>query len=242
LHVLVLLAFSTKRTALRPLTQRLSDIYFVPDPEPGSPLAEVLSLQDPRVFFRLEAQSFSRMNSLAQSRFSHELMNRTQPYRWLAPSEQYWAANFHRYVGGAVRRSAVLTEKMPPTLSDVPSSKPALPAHALLQIEGDLAGRRLLSNLPLPANESSAILTNTVIRIVVDAAGQTLWAALMFGSGSPKADQSALAFAKQVRFESMTAPGHESESAGAREHAFGQLVFQWFPAAPGATNQTTAKP
>jgi hypothetical protein len=160
----------------------------------------------------------------------------------LAPSDQYFADDFNLYVANAVRPSTLLTEKVLPALSEIPSSLLALPAHALLRIEGDVAGRRLISNHPLPVNESSAVLTNTVVAVRVDSSGEVFSTALIFGSGSPKADQQALAFASQARFERVSQAAHGSSNSNNGAFTFGRFFFQWFPRVANATNQLNARP
>ncbi|MCI0540446.1 MAG: hypothetical protein L0Z50_35025 [Verrucomicrobiales bacterium] len=242
LHGLLLFILSERKAAPPLAGPPLSTIHFVDDPAAEPHLAEWLSLLDPMVFVQVDSRTFSRVSSLAKSHFSYELTNWTEPYRWIGPSDQYFADDFNLYVASAVRPSVLLTEKVPPALSQVASSTPVLPGHAVLRIEGDLAGRRLISTLPLPVSESRAILTNTVVGVRVDPSGERLWATLLFGSGLPKADQSALAFAKQARFEKVAGPGNGTGSTNVDSYAFGQFVFQWFPAPASDTNQPTAKP
>jgi TonB family protein len=241
LHLLGLFFLSEKRPKTSHPAPPLSNIYYVGDPGVETRLGELLALQDPTVFVQMDPPNIVRANLRTMSRLSYELTNWTAPVRWLAPSSQYFADDFNLYVAGAVRPSTLLTEKMPPVVSEITSSTRQLPAHAVLRIEGDLAGRRLLSNQPLPTNESRAILTNTVVRVVVDAAGDTLWATLFYGSGSPKADQNALAFAKQARFEKLPESDGSGDNAKGDRLAFGHLIFQWFPAPVLSTNQLSAR-
>src|SRR4029453_6061707 len=93
LHVLALFMLSERETMVRPSAPKLSNIHFVGDPRSDPRLAEWLSLQDTMVFVQMDAK-ISQVNLQARSRFSYELTNRTEPYRWLAPSDQYFADDF----------------------------------------------------------------------------------------------------------------------------------------------------
>jgi TonB family protein len=204
-------------------------------------LAGLLSLQDPLVFVEMDLRRITRMNLMATARFSYELTNWSEPYRWLAPSDQYFADDFGLYVASTVQPSTFLTEKTPPALKEVARSERVLPAYALLRIEGGLAGQRLIPAQPLPLNESNNVLTNTVINVSVDSAGDVFSVALYLSSGSTRADQSALTFAKQARFETAHQSGDRSSGASSPV-MFGQFVFQWFPVPTMTTNQFSASP
>src|SRR5688572_5598893 len=97
LHALGLFIFSDGEAIVHPVPPRLSNVYFIDDPGSDSRLAESLSLQDPMVFVQMDPQSFSRVSLPARSHFSYELTNWTEPYRWLAPSDQHFADDFNLY-------------------------------------------------------------------------------------------------------------------------------------------------
>jgi hypothetical protein len=241
-HVAAILWFSSERPKLADRTSReRSSIRLLEEGSQSRQLFDLVSLQDPTTFLRLDPQPFVHANSLMLSRFTRQFTNSIAPDRWLTPPDDYWVADFARYIAAAVPRSSLASEKLPATLAPVPLSLPNLPRQAVLRIEGDLAGRTLLSPA-LPTNESSALLTNTVVRVAVDAEGATRLSMLLFGSGSTRADESAVMFASQARFSRI--PGAD-RNPGERRFAaltWGHLVFQWFPVATKPTNQLTAKP
>src|SRR5262245_48218446 len=86
IHLIVITALSKRRPITPPSPPRLSKTYFVGEPNPASRLAGLLSLQDPLVFAEMDLRRISRMSLMATPRFSYELTNWTEPYRWLAPS------------------------------------------------------------------------------------------------------------------------------------------------------------
>ena len=73
-----------------------------------------------------------------------------------------------------------------------------------MRLEGDLAQRRLLAPLDLRSWTSRDILTNSVVRLLVDAEGLPLSVTLLSGSGAQEADQHALDQAKAARFEPLS--------------------------------------
>ena len=96
--------------------------------------------------------------------------------------------------------------------------------------------------MPAPPNEPGVLLTNTVLRLLVDHTGRTISATLLTSSGLPKADQAALTFAAHAQFE---AKPPEKNSAGdeiTSTPTFGEMVFQWFPMRVPGTNQISPAP
>jgi TonB family protein len=96
-----------------------------------------------------------------------------------------------------------------------------------VRVGGELAQRRLLSQPDLPAWEHNDTLTNTVVRVLVDAAGQTISADLVSGSGLAAADQNALAQASNARFEPVEQTGPERNQSAVQGLTWGDLIFEW---------------
>jgi hypothetical protein len=106
---------------------------------------------------------------------------------------------------------------------------PNIPTQSVFRIDGDLA-RRLASPAPVLHSWPSAsrkLLTNTVVQIAVNGAGDVLVARLLTRCGSSEADADAVAKAQALRFR--PSPGAATDWA--------QAVFHWqttFPATAGA--------
>jgi TonB family protein len=113
--------------------------------------------------------------------------------------------------------------------------------QSVVQIEGDLAGRSLLSLPPLPIQQHNDILTNSIVQAGVNPSGYPESARLLSGSGSKKADQAALAMAKAARFAPL--PGLLAPGAVDRaDLTWGKLIFQWFTVEWAQTNKPNVKP
>jgi len=237
------LVVCSQRPALPVRTAPLTPVVRFLGPNiPNPHMTELLALHDPLVFREVYPNDSFDVRWLTHSRQMTPTQNWTEPSRLLAASDQYFADEFRSYVASTVFPSSLRTEKVPPRLAEIPLLGPTTPAQALFRIEGELAGRRMIFQPPLPTNSSSLLLTNTVLRVAVDGRGEMILATVLAPSGSAQADQSALDFAKFTRFESVKDSGSRSNEVERRALIFGHLVFQWFPVAPPATNQLTAKP
>jgi TonB family protein len=120
---------------------------------------------------------------------------------------------------------------------------PPLTERSRLRLEGQLAGRLLLTPFQVPDPTNSDILTNTVVQMVVDSLGRPRSLTLLASSGFPAVDDEALSFARTARFDPL--PGTEAEqdtspSALARL-AWGTLIFDWHTMPLPPTNAIPSK-
>ncbi len=116
------------------------------------------------------------------------------------------------------------------------------PGASRLRIEGELAGRRLLAPLQLPALTNTDLLINSVVQLVVDARGRTVSAVLLPpGSVLNEADQRALDLAKGARFEARDTGGARftNPSAGL---SIGTMIFEWQPVLAASSNAPSVTP
>lgn len=113
-----------------------------------------------------------------------------------------------------------------------------LPQASRFRLSGDLAQRRLLTVPRLRSWPSPELLTNSVVQLVVDAAGLPISLTLLAGSGSKDADHYALAQARGSRFEPASAAGTSRGPAGL---SWGELIFEWYTTPP-LTNAPAAGP
>ena len=138
---------------------------------------------------------------------------------------------------------------LPPPANPLPElTLPELPPLAIsperstLQLEGNLALRRLLTPLQLRSWQNPDILTTSVVQVVVDAEGRPVSVTLLSGSGSKAADQQALALASAARFEPLGHTLAGTALAPAEQLSWGRMVFRWHTLPPQPTNGPAASP
>jgi len=164
------------------------------------------------------------------------------PFRWtesprlLALSVSQLGATFQQHMATNHSARIELDNLPPPELTQLkppdPRFSPVRPSRAGLG--GELAQRRWL-NAPtnLPPWPAADLLTNSVVRVWVQADGRVLSPALLLpGSGSKDADQLALKLARAARFAPLP--------AAATKLTLGALVFEWQTVPP--TNATPVTP
>jgi hypothetical protein len=147
---------------------------------------------------------------------------------WLAPDTRNLGTAFQKlaareggtptHVGGRPILPLAGDELVAPNL--------LLPTRSELDIEGDLAGRKLQLWSALPSWPHHDILTNTVIQVAVQADGLVFSAALLLPCGLPEADAFALSQARAAHFVPEPSSAAPSEP-GVAPLTFGLLVFRW---------------
>jgi len=170
--------------------------------------------------------------------------NWTEEPHWLTLSNSVQAAGlfsaFKNFVNTNRMAAIHLEFNLPPEVAaPATPAQPPIAQESTLQIEGDLAGRRLLSSVKLPSWEDSDVDAPSIVQVLVNAAGNVVSAALLpqavmspGNSWEPpltdntKADRWAVDLAHSLRFSPSPSGGPDKPNAMARL-AIGQLIFNW---------------
>ena len=198
---------------------------------------ELQSLDDPTLFALPHPRGFAATawRQLPNVEFA--------PFRWTEPPQllnlpvaELGSAFLHFARTNAVPKIEVETLTPVQTSQPISGDQPTnLKQHSTVTTGGGITKRRWLNEPALlrswPASE---LLTNSVVRIVVDPDGQVFSTAILPpGSGSKAADQHALEIARSARFALM--PRSANQMIGA-------LIFEWHTVSVPATNVPSAKP
>jgi TonB family protein len=165
-------------------------------------------------------------------------------FQWPAPTNQLLPALGQ--AGTAANRlvepndfPALQLPASPPSSPTIPElSPPAVSAgQSALQLEGGLAGRRLLAPFELKSWPNPEILASSVVEVAVDAEGRPVSVRLLSGSGLAAADQLALDQAKAARFEPADRDQARAGSGPTAQLSWGRMNFRWHtvPAQPADT-------
>jgi len=209
----------------------------------GNASAEQLALRDPTLFALPRQQRVSTPAWLTTPR------PEPHPFAWpertnypLLTIDQPGAA-FNQFV------QTNAFSPLPPPANPLPElTLPELPPLAIsaerstLQLEGDLARRRLLTPLELRLWQNTDILTNSVVQVVVDAEGRPISVTLLSGSGSKAVDQQALELAGAARFEPLGRTPAGTALTPAAQLGWGRMIFRWRTLPPRLTNGPAAGP
>lgn len=187
-------------------------------------------LNDPTLFALPHREGFS---GHAWVRFP---TNEPVHTEWSAPANPLTLATQYlgRVLGEYVRTNSFEPPDWlasPPAGLVWPEVEPPSPALAssTVTLEGDLTGRPLVGALSLPVWTNSVALTNSVVRLVVDAQGRPFSILLVRpGSGSEAADARALELAKSARFAPLHKNGTGRTDGSADGLSFGSMIFQWY--------------
>jgi hypothetical protein len=203
---------------------------------------DLLAINDPTLFILPHRDNFSGDAWLKMEPRKFSPTNWTEPARPLELAKAQLGAAFVAFM------QTNLPPRFQPRIEssldtgefgDQPLAPLSVPSRMF--VEGDLAKLRLRMPLHLPPQTNSDLLTNTVIRMVVDAQGFPYSAVLWAGSGNDSADAWALTnFAKRVRFSPP-----EAEALGTvptNKMVSGKLVFEWQTVPPPPTNAPSGNP
>ncbi len=227
----------------RPLPLRSpANIYAAVDPWSAQFLDNLSALSDPTLFALPNLKGFSGSAWLRFAPLEHRLSDWTTTPCWLALDQSWLSDSFAALVATNVTEPLLIGDKpLPrPTGLDVPIPNEPFATQSVLRVEGELAGRPLLSSPDLPAWSSSELLSNTVVQLLVDADGYPLATALLAESGSKEADQFALKLATAARFTPLRPPDYTPHPR--LRLAWGKLICQWATLVPPVTNAAGESP
>lgn len=177
--------------------------------------------------------------------------------RWLMETDSLAVAAlvrpFNRFVQTNRSADVHLEFYLPPRLMvlSLPAESPFAPA-SMLQIEGGLAGRRLLNPLEIPSLPSTDVLEPSVVQVLVNAAGDVVSAVLLppenffeatatvDSDADKRAAARALELARTARFAPLASGDGRVGANPAAGLTIGRLIFNWQTvpeSGPGDANQ-----
>jgi len=195
-------------------------------PAPGTPLAAALAIQDPTSFALVNPHGFSGEAWLNIPPFEHSLTDWMSPPYWLKPTTDRLGAAFAQFVRSNQVGALTLAEGAAPPAFLLPLVSSRVPTQSTLRVEGDLAHRPLMSSVKLPGFAHHDLLSNSVVRVMVNRSGRVLSHALLASSGSADADQLALDLSRTARFQALP-PNNNGSVRDLSRLAWGKLIFRW---------------
>lgn len=237
LHVGLIFALSERKAAV-PRSVKVARLSLIAEG------GELLALGDPTFFALPHARGFATPAWLPVPQVEFAPFRWSEGPRFLALPVAQLGAMFLQFMQTNTF-ARFEWETLPEPELNLPLLAPLFtpPTRSELLVRGDLAGRRLLNLPDLPSWPAADLLTNSVVRAQVDAAGHVLSFTLVApGSGLKAADLRALELARGLRFAAESQPPVISaDPAGALTS--GTLVFQWHTVPlPPPTNTPAVAP
>jgi len=196
----------------------------------GIASADLLALMDPTLFALPRRQGFSGPAWLKVPEPPPRSFDWVEPPRGLALAFEQLGAAFEWHIKTNEFNSLQKPPKPEPELT-LPERLPvAISAgQSVLRLEGVLAGRRLLTPVKLRSWEHTDILTNTIVKLAVDAkTGEAVTATLLPpGCGYAPADMEALSQARAVRFEPAAEERPARGGSGIADLIWVTMIFEW---------------
>ena len=228
-----------------PIVPRRSDsttaFHLVADAPPGSPIAELLDIDDPTLFALPDPRGFSGQAWMTAPPLRRPSRDWTEPLRWLTLPRSDLGAVFEEFVRTNTVGPRTFPDKPAPELSEVAVAPVPLATKSMFRIEGDLAGRELLTPPEVPSLRHTDLLGNTEVQVCVGPRGFTFSPLVIGSSGSKDADQRAYDLVKLFRFKpaARTGPGSPRDPSAL---TWGKIIFQWHTLEMPATNSAVALP
>lgn len=226
---------SERRSAVTRQPGTTTSFSLVADARAGTPLAELLDLDDPTLFALPHARGFSGGAWMKAPTFRHRSEDWTEPPRFFALPVDELGTAFAEFVDTNVVGATVLSDKPAPRLSEVVASPVPLPTRSAIRLADGLAGRAIASAPDVPAIRHTDILAATVVEVSVKPSGFVFSATVFSSSGSKMADQTALDLARAIRFKPIAKTDTVSSDDPVALN-WGKIVFQWLTSETPATN------
>lgn len=225
------------------LVAQVAAIYWLgerqlPPPEPHPPgpslqfarpsLREWIALEDPSLFALPRSQSFSGDVWLTPHTNKPPAFEWSDVPEWLPLDLPQLGLSLNRFLATNTFGANLQSIRPQPVLT-LPSlvSPFQLVERSRLRLEGDLANRTLLNPVELPSPMAGDLLTNSVVRVIVDADGRPVSATLLSSSGQHATDLQALQQAWQSRFAVLPLLPPESGVEGPSPLQPGLMIFEW---------------
>jgi TonB family protein len=208
-------------------------LHLAADPWTTERVAGLPALSDPTLFALPTRHGFSGGAWLDFAPLRFAPWQWTEPPPWLTVQTQALGRGFAALVSLNTANPLRVADKPMPRVVGLAAPVPAVPLRnrSELRLSGDLAGRRLLEPIALPAWPHTDLLSNSVVQVVVDGEGRVLAATLLSGSGRADADEYAVRAATAARFEPEQ---RGAMPAGSEVVVRGRLTFQWHTVPPPA--------
>jgi hypothetical protein len=226
-HVVLIFAFGQRKQIVPPI------VTTVPRLQLANNSDALLALNDPTLFAAPNPKDIASAVWLQVPVVRQPSFRFPEPPRYLlAPDAENLGATFSRFMQTNRFAGFQLDLKPPPELSaPVLPLQPVFAEKSTLQIEGDLAQRKLLSPITLTNWPFADVLAPSVVQVLVDASGNVVSTILLPPDNGVEAaarydvaDQCALELGRAARFAPSSRP------------TVGQIIFNWHTVAPPATN------
>lgn len=231
IHVGLIFMFGNQKSVVPRIVVNAPRIQLVSRP------SEMQLLTDPTLFALPHPKGFAAAAWLQLPKVEFTPFRWTEPPQLLElPAAKLGSAFLHFAETNAVPSPP--TETLHPQATTplvAGDQRTNLKQHSTVSTSGNLAQRRWLNAPALLRSWPAAdLLTNSVVRIVIDADGQVFSPALLPpGSGSKAADQFALETARAARFAPIARKGNQMSGA---------LIFEWHTVPVPPTNPPPSKP
>jgi hypothetical protein len=234
LHVALIFVFGSRKPAAPVTVRTVSSLSLASEAE-----NKQLALNDATLFALPDPNGFAELMWVAMPPLPFRPQNWSEDPQWLAQTNQTLVAALGAGLSDFVQTnrftSVHLEFNLPP-----PLAAPALPTQSsapesTMQMQGEIANRRLLNPIKLPAWPATDIIAPTVVQVLVDGAGDVVSATLLppenFSDDSAvrddDANQYALKLARAARFAPLSSNATGIESNPVTHLSVGQLVFNW---------------
>lgn len=243
IQLLLVMVFSQRSLLPARTDESLTTVKLAPELASSRIAYGLGGVPDPTLFALMNRQGFSARTWQDISFLEHSLTDWQEPVRWLAPDATRLGQDFSRnLLAGEVNRPQI--DDKPAPQADVPEVVTDIALkRSVVELSPELRGRSLVSAVQLPPQSHSEILTNSIVQVVVNPAGNVLSARLVRGSGWKAADRAALEIASRAQFNRLPPPaGVQGHAWSAMAVTVGDLIFRWHTLPPTATNRISAPP
>lgn len=233
---LALIFYFGERSHRLPRALRLrTSLHFAVDDWSAQQLEQLSGISEPALFALPSLEGFSGKAWLTFNQPQYKASNWSNPPVWLSLNSASLGTEFSTFVGTNPLPVLPVVGRWAPDFATASIPLPPPPALSASEVRVESSGtpRALSGKLDLRSWPQEEVLSNSVVQVVVDRAGNVVSSRLLDSSGSKIVDDYALQRASRVRF---TAASQNLPVAS----TFQRLTFQWHTTSPGQTNAFSA--
>ena len=193
----------------------------------------LMTVRDPSLLGLPHRKGASGSAWLNPEPLRHALYEWSPEPAWLEASSERLAGAFNELMARHEPPRRSMAKKPAPEFRSTFPTRSVLAQESRLLMKGGLADRSLVTSSELSSIPSEALVSNSVVRVVVDAQGRPLSTHLVSSSGSGTADRKAMEHAKRARFKPLADvdPWDPSDAPG-DNLTWGRLEYQWHTVTP----------
>ena len=231
----LLFLFAERPRSISPPAPLSTTFHLLPKPLTQEQLSASFFASDPTLFSAASQHGFSGAAWLRVPVQKYSFGDTNEATDWLALNPEQLGKNIAALTENSSELPTQVAEEPISQIGPLPFfvSAETVKTQSALRVEGELAGWKFNLREPLRVWPHTELVTNSVVQVAANLAGEVVSARLLTRCGLADADREALKIARTTRFQ--------IGNGGKKTTTWGKMIFEWITILPATTN-AVAKP